>query len=100
MTRPEEEKQRISNALKGEKNHWYGKGKRKAKPIVKDHEINTNWYSCRPVIMMDLNSNIIKEYPAITIASYENNILKSAICNCCKGNKLTAGGYKWKYKEK
>ena len=99
MTRPEDERKKISESLKGEKCYWYGKGKRKSKTITKDHEININWISTRAVVMMDLNSNIIKEYPAISIASYENNILKSAICNCCKGHRLTAGGYKWKYKE-
>lgn len=100
MKRTEDEKRRISEALKGEKCYWYGKGKRRSTKIEKTHEINTNWVSCRPVIQMDLDCNVIKEYPAMSIASYENNILKSAICNCCSGKKLTAGGYKWKYKEK
>lgn len=99
MIRPEEERKRISESLKGEKCYWYGKGKRKSKKIEKPNKTNIDWSRCRPVIQMDLDLNIINEYPSLTVASYENNILKSCICSCCKGNKLTAGGFKWKYKE-
>lgn len=49
------------------------------------------------VIQIDLNGNLIKEWDSATTAS---NILKiNRITSCCRGERKTAGGYKWIYKE-
>ena len=49
------------------------------------------------VIRIDKNGNI-KEYVSIMIASRENKIIFQNISKCCKGERKTAGGYKWKFK--
>lgn len=52
-----------------------------------------------PVVQMDMNGNIIKEYPSISQATRETGIGDSCICRCCTGarNAKTAGGFKWSY---
>ena len=30
----------------------------------------------------------------------KTGVARSGICNCCKGKRLSSGGYQWKYKEK
>lgn len=53
----------------------------------------------KPIIMMDKDGNTIKEYPNLTEASKDNNILITSITNCLKGRSKNAGGFVWKYKE-
>jgi len=54
----------------------------------------------KKVTCMSLQGEFIKEYSSITEASKELNISTTNISNCCKNKPhcLTAGGYKWKYK--
>lgn len=60
----------------------------------------------KPVLQKDLDGNIIAEYPSAAEASRTTGIRLNAICDCCrkrvyKGKRyLTAGGFKWEYKEK
>ncbi len=51
------------------------------------------------VKMFDLANNIIAEYESILEASTQTNIAKQNICKCCKGERNTAGGYIWRYKQ-
>ncbi len=39
---------------------------------------------------------LIKEYPSANSAHKETGISCGNICECCNGNRKTAGGYKWK----
>ena len=50
------------------------------------------------VLMFDLTDNFVAEYDSILEASTQTNIAKQNICKCCKGERNTAGGYIWKYK--
>lgn len=52
----------------------------------------------KPIIQMDLENNIIKEFQSITEASEKTKLDKSRISKCCKGNAKTTGGFKWKFK--
>lgn len=54
-----------------------------------------------PILQYDLNMNFIKEWESITKACvfYNNNNLGN-ITKCCKGERKTAGGFIWKYKNK
>ena len=45
----------------------------------------------------DINNNIIKVWSSITEASKKLKIDDSCICDCCRGNLKTAGGYVWRY---
>jgi len=51
----------------------------------------------KKVCKLSLDGELIQIYDTITIAAKENNTHNSSITNCCLGNKLTSGGFKWKY---
>lgn len=54
-----------------------------------------------PVIQLDLNGNVIREFPSTRVADeYINNGKRcNHIADACNGKRQTASGYKWKYKE-
>lgn len=52
----------------------------------------------RIVQQYTMSGEFIKEYESILSASIETNILKTAICNCCRKNSKSSGGFKWNYK--
>lgn len=51
----------------------------------------------KSVIQLDLNKNYIKSYNTITSASKELNLQSSHISSCCKGKRITTGGFKFMY---
>jgi hypothetical protein len=51
-----------------------------------------------PVVKLSLDGNVISEYPSIIQAGREHHISHSGIGECCRGQRNTLGGYKWKYK--
>lgn len=53
----------------------------------------------KPVLQMDKEGNVLKEWSSAKEASTALNISASGITACCKGYKkyITAGGFKWKY---
>lgn len=50
----------------------------------------------RPVLKLDMNGNIIKEYASVRQAQRENKI--THITEACKKEGKTSGDYLWKYK--
>lgn len=52
----------------------------------------------RAVIQMDMDYNIINEFISIKEASIQTGVGASNISGCCNG-RLTAGGYRWWYKD-
>jgi len=50
------------------------------------------------IIQMDLNGNFIKEWFGVYTTARELNLNPSALANCCRGDTLTCGKFKWKYK--
>lgn len=53
--------------------------------------------SSKPIIQLDKNNNVIKEYKSIMDASRDTGISFVAISNCVRGKSKTSGGYKWAY---
>lgn len=53
----------------------------------------------KAVTQMDMNGNIIKEWPCAQHASESLHIHHSQIIGVCKGKGFSAGGYRWKYKD-
>jgi hypothetical protein len=51
----------------------------------------------KPILQFDLNGNFIKEWPSQTEIL---NKLKIGIGDCLRGVGNTAGGFKWKYRDK
>lgn len=56
--------------------------------------------SNNPIEQYDLNGNFIKEWISQQEASRILKIPQGNICKCCLGIRNSAGGYKWKHKEK
>lgn len=50
-----------------------------------------------PIAMLDKNDKVLRTFSSITEATQLTNISGCHICNCCKGRRKTAGGFKWKY---
>lgn len=50
------------------------------------------------IVLQIKNGEIIAEFYGLSEANRKTGISLSGICNCCKGRKTSAGGYKWKYK--
>lgn len=51
----------------------------------------------KKVLQLDYNDNIISKFNSLSDASRVVNISISCICECCKGKRKTAKGYRWKY---
>lgn len=49
-----------------------------------------------PVVQLTLDGEFVKEWPCISEAHKEH---KGHIGQCCRGERETAGGFKWKYKK-
>lgn len=56
--------------------------------------------SKKPIYQLNLDDEIIKEFNSAVDAADELNINVGGIRHCLKGRNKTAGGYKWKYKDK
>lgn len=82
-----ETKNKISVSVSGDKNPFYGK----------KHNLDT-FKLCKVVIQMDLEFNVINEFKssleAVRVTGIKN------IYRVCNGTRLTAGGYRWIYKDK
>lgn len=59
---------------------------------------NVRYSLNKPILMLDSNERIIKEYPSINEAGRDNKITYQNIYKCCKKIRKTAGGYMWRYK--
>lgn len=53
--------------------------------------------TAKRIIQYNLNNKEIKRWVSITEASKSLNIFHSAISNCLRGKRNTAGGFIWKY---
>ena len=54
-------------------------------------------YKMEQTVALLRDGALIKTWDSMAEASTQLGIFKSQICNCCKGNYKTAGGYKWEY---
>lgn len=87
----ESHKNKISTALKGRpmKKEIYDKGVAIVKVLL-----------AKPVIQLSLEGEFIKEYPSIKDAARSLNIKSDRdIIRCCRGERKSRAGYKWKYKD-
>lgn len=74
----------------------------KGKPNLKNKGENNGMFgkpalNRKPILQLDCNNNIIKEYEYITKVK-NDGFCVSNVLNVCKGKRKTSGGYKWKYK--
>ena len=86
-----EHKEKISNTMKGKpmREDIYSKGVAIVKILL-----------AKPVIQLDMNGEFIKEFPSIKEAARSVGIKSDRdIIRCCRGERKSRAGYRWKYKE-
>lgn len=94
-----EQRANISNSLKGKRvgklNPRYG-----TTWSEETREKISNSSRNKIVLKLDLEGNILEEYKSLSEAGKLNNLYSDHIGKVCnnKPNHLTAGGYKWKFK--
>lgn len=63
-----------------------------------DNKYNANYGSrVTQIIQYDLENNFIKIWDSMRLAGDTLNISVPHICDCCKGKRKSAGGFKWQY---
>ena len=90
----EESKKKISESRTGEKHPMFGKH------FSEEHKkkIRENSPS-KAVIQLSKDGEFIAEYSSIHEAERQTGCHHQSICECCKGERKSAGGFIWKYKE-
>ena len=90
----EETKKKMSEALSGEKSPNFGKhfSEEHKKKISQSKGVNG-------ILQFSKNGEFIAEYPSTGEAERQTGCYHGNICECCKGNRKSAGGFIWKYKE-
>lgn len=86
--RDEKTKKSISNKLSGITRSEETKNKVRQSIIAKQG---------RPVLQLDKENNVIKEWDSGATAARELNLDKSNLNACCRGKKKSCGGFIWKY---
>ena len=94
ITFSEESKRKMSESKTGEKNYWYGKhhSEESKKRISESMGVNG-------ILQFSKDGEFIAEYPSIKEAERQTGCHNQSICQCCKGNRKSAGGFIWKYKK-
>ena len=66
----------------------------------RNNGINSGKKNSKKILQYDLEGNLVKEWNSIREAHYNTGIYRMGISRCCnnKPSYITAGGYKWKYK--
>lgn len=59
--------------------------------------INYKSKKSKKIIQLDMNNNIIQTFDSITDASKITNVVRANIQKCLRGERQTAGGFKWCY---
>lgn len=54
----------------------------------------------KPLLQLDMRGNVINEFCSAMQAYKQTKINRANIANVCNGRAKTAGGYKWKWKDK
>jgi len=83
-----EGRKRLSKHRMGEKNSMYGKKQSK-------HCIELKY---KPIIQMDGDNNIIKSWVSMKSVTDELGINRNGLRMVCNGDRKSAGGFKWKWK--
>lgn len=78
-------------------NHWIF-GRKHSKERIRRNKISEAIR--KPVLQLDLNDNVIKEYSSLTEAAKELNSHSGSISHAIQGKRVKKHkGFKWKYKE-
>jgi hypothetical protein len=75
----------------------WGENERKGNKDLRRGQARYNYTN---IIQLSKEGHLIKEFKSITQAGRELNIPYQNIQKCCKGERKTAGGFRWKFTEK
>ena len=67
--------------------------------MLKTLKLRKSKFAPKEVLQFTKDGKFVDEYPSTKEAKRNTGISQGNICSCCKGRRLTAGGFKWKYKE-
>lgn len=99
LSKQRETIRKLTQTKKWRKNHAEGVEKRsKNQEWLENHARAMKEYKGKPVLQIDLNGNVIKEWTNMHDAERELGIDSSNIYKCCQGKRKSVGGYIWKYK--
>lgn len=84
----EQTKHKMSESHKGVKNHFFGK----------QHSNETLSKTRKPILLIDDNNNVIREYAGVNLAAKELGIKQSGISLVLSGKYKTTKGLKFVYK--
>lgn len=90
------------NALYGTKNERMlrrRKEERTMQKIVEKKNISQSYGAEKPVLCIDDDGCVVKEFRSLSAASRETGISVSKICQCCKGQRNKTGGFHWQYSD-
>ena len=88
----EESKKKMSEAKTGENNPMFGKH------FTEEHRKKmSDSKPKKPVLQFSKTGEFIAEYSSISEAKRQTGCNHGNICECCKGNLKSAGGYIWRY---
>lgn len=88
--------QNYSNSKKGENNPNYGLVGEKSPMFGK---FGKEHPASKPTLQLGLQGNFIAEFESSSDAGRKLGICINNISECCRGQRKTAGGYQWRYKE-
>ena len=98
--RTDKTRRKNSEAHTGEKNPMYGKHHSEdTKRKMSEAHKGKIYANTKPILQFSKNGELIAEYSSLTEASRQTGCYQTNICNCCKGERKSTGGYIWKYKE-
>jgi hypothetical protein len=91
------QREKMLGLLVGEKNPMWNKKNIKLSELNKK-QVGENNPRAKAVIQYDLSDNFIAEYKTAKLAEEKTGVIRSGICQACKGLNKTSGGFIWKYK--
>ena len=98
VPRSEATKQAISDAQKGVPKGPMSEAHKKA---ISDATTGVpKPWKYKKVLQFTKLGEFVREWPSMTAIWQELGIAQSNICACCKGNRKSAGGFIWKFKQK
>lgn len=98
----DETRQRLSKSLQQYNSNTNVRQRKSAQ--MKDH-VRTSEHCMhisiakrKPIVQLDIMGHVIVEFESALQAQSITNVNRSHICDCCKGRRSMAGGYRWRYK--
>jgi group I intron endonuclease len=90
----DDERKKIGDAQKGDKNHMYGKKAtaETRKKMSASHKGELHWNHKKVICV---NTKVV--YISAIDASEKTGVDNSSIGKCCKGQRNNAGGFRWEY---